>query len=153
MTAVLGAVAVVAGTLLSVWLLRPGPPGTEGTGGLATRQPRATWLVVGTLAALGAYAWWARRGRHRRGARRGLVLALGALALLGGAAAAARWWPGGLLREYEPPFDPADLEEVPAPESSAPPGTAGAPTSAPATPTTAAATPTTAPSATTSGSP
>ena len=51
-TAVGGALAVVVlDTCSMIWLLRPGPPGVEGTGGLASRQPRAAWLVALTLAA------------------------------------------------------------------------------------------------------
>ena len=51
-----------------IWLLRPGPPGVEGTGGLASRQPRAAWLVALTLVALVGFVWWAVR-RQRRVAR------------------------------------------------------------------------------------
>jgi hypothetical protein len=50
-TAIGGAVGVVVVTAIMVWLLRPGPSGTQGTGGLGNPQPRATWLVVHTVVA------------------------------------------------------------------------------------------------------
>lgn len=95
-TAVAGAVAVVGGTLLLVWLLRPGTG--PGTGGLVHRQPRATWLILLTAGAAAAAVWWTRRTRSRLAARRPAALAA-AMVLVGIAAVAGGLlWPGGLLR-------------------------------------------------------
>ncbi len=101
MTAVGGAAAVVLGTALMVWLLRPGTAGAEGTGGLASRQPRAAWLVGLTLIALIIFVWWAwRRERDWRG-RGVLILLGGGVVLLLAAVLAGILWPGGLLRHTE----------------------------------------------------
>lgn len=150
-TAVLGAVAVVAGTILMVWLLRPGTAGVPGTGGLASRQPRATWLVVLTIGALVALTWWTlRRQRDWRG--KVIVLLFGGWVLvLVAAAVAGALWPGGLLRhtpETPAPLDLAELEDLP---STTLPGATSAPGEV--TPSTAAGTAaTTTPTTSTTGS-
>lgn len=100
--AVAGAVGVVLGTLLMIWLLRPGPTGTEGTGGLMSRQPRAAWLVALTLAGLVAFTWWALRRQRRWQGKAVIVLASGWVILLLAAVLAGILWPGGLLRHTEP---------------------------------------------------
>jgi hypothetical protein len=100
-TAVVTAAAVVLGTAVMIWLLRPGPPGTEGTGGIANRQPRAAWLVALTIAALLAFGWWAL-SRPRRRPSTTVVLIVGALVILLLAVLAGFLWPGGLLRHTEP---------------------------------------------------
>jgi hypothetical protein len=109
LTAVGGASAVVLGTALMIWLLRPGTSGVDGTGGLASRQPRAAWLVGLTLVALIAFTWWAmRRQRSWRG-RAVVVLLIGWVILLLGAVLAGILWPGGLLRHTEPAPDIGDV--------------------------------------------
>jgi hypothetical protein len=140
--AVFGAVAVVATTVLAVWLLRPGgfhPAGLSG--GLANRQPRATWLVVLALAALvGAFAFF--RTRRRPGGafnRRGLAAA--GVAILVAAVAAGFVWPAGLLRSYVAP-EPFVPPTVPASSSTGPPSsTSPASTSTPSGSSVATSTP------------
>src|SRR5262245_22542506 len=102
MIAVGGAVAIVAGTILLIWLMRPGAAGTEGTGGILNRQPRASWLVGVTLVAAIAFLWWAlSKQRDWRG--KFIILFLGGWVLLGLAALLAGiLWPGGLLRHTTP---------------------------------------------------
>jgi hypothetical protein len=147
LTAIAGAAAVVLGTALVVWLLRPGTSGVEGTGGLASRQPRAVWLVALTLLALLAFTWWAlRRQRAWRG-RIVVVLVIGWVVVLLVAVVAGILWPGGLLRHTQAPPDVGDLTTTTLPpelQSTAPGGTtapaattapgATAPTGAPTTP-------------------
>ena len=108
-----GVVAVLVATLVIVWLLRPGP--LPGTGGLAHRQPRATWLLVlSGAAAIGAVAWI--RGSRSRIARRPRVAIPGALALVAVAAVAAgTLWPGGLLRHPPSLPDLSPVEGLPDP--------------------------------------
>ena len=77
MTAIGGSVAVVLATALMVWLLRPGTPGVEGTGGLVSRQPRATWLVALTLAAAVGFAWYVWKNQRRWRSRWPVILATG----------------------------------------------------------------------------
>jgi hypothetical protein len=108
-TAIGAAAAVVLGTALLIWLLRPGTPGVEGTGGLASRQPRAAWLVGLTLVAVIAFTWWAiRRQRDWRG-RIVIVLLVGWVILLLAAVLAGILWPGGLLRHTTPAPDLGDV--------------------------------------------
>jgi hypothetical protein len=142
--AALAAAGVVLGTALLVWLLRPGPPGSFGTGGLAARQPRAALLVALTIAAVGLTVWWIlRRRRAGRVSNRAALIGTVAVMLVG-AVVAGFVWPGGLLRKYET-FEVPDFTETP--DITEPPdvteSTAPAPTPAP--PTTAAPTPTTSP--------
>jgi UDP-N-acetylmuramyl pentapeptide phosphotransferase/UDP-N-acetylglucosamine-1-phosphate transferase len=109
LTAIGGALAVVLGTILLIWLLRPGPSGVEGTGGLASRQPRAAWLVALTLAAVVAFTWWALRRQESWRGKLIIVLVVGWVILGLGAVLAGILWPGGLLRHTEPVPDVADL--------------------------------------------
>jgi hypothetical protein len=127
LTAVAGALAVVLGTALAIWLLRPGPASRfdGGGGGLAHRQPRATWLVVLTIAAGLAFAWWAWHGRHRFRARRPQLLAAGLAVILVLAVVAGVLWPGGLLHRYHDPLDFSDFE-LDVPTTTAVPGTTAA---------------------------
>jgi hypothetical protein len=161
---VLSALAVVAFTLLLIWLLRPSPADRfdGGGGGLFNRQPRAAWLVALTVAGVIAFVVWVLRTRRFRRRRR-LVLVGGCVVLLGAAIVGGVLWPEGLLRKYET-VDQSDLvdltatslpSETPAPPETTSPGGTGAPaeTSTPGeTPTTAAGTPTSVtPTAPTSG--
>jgi hypothetical protein len=102
LTAVGGAAAVVLGTALMVWLLRPGTAGVEGTGGLASRQPRAAWLVGLTLVATLAFGWYVLRNQRRWQGKVIVILAVGGFAILLLAVLAGILWPGGLLRHTEP---------------------------------------------------
>jgi magnesium-transporting ATPase (P-type) len=100
-TAVAVAVAIVAGTLLLIWLMRPGKVGVPGGGGLLSRQSRMTILLVLTAAALLGVFFWVRSGRRRpkRLGQRGAIIAGSAvvivLAILGGI-----FWPGGVVRHW-----------------------------------------------------
>ena len=93
-------------TALMIWLLRPGPPGIEGTGGLVNRQPRATWLVASSRSrgrrrlSPGASCDGQRRRRSPR-AGRSSPIALRAVAGRSRSIAGIVW-PGGLLRHTEP---------------------------------------------------
>lgn len=94
--------AVVLATLFAIWMLRPG--------GIADRQPRATWLVVLSVLAVGAYAWWLLG--PRAGRREPLVgwLAGGVAVITVGAVLAGFLWPGGLLRHSPDALDISDFE-------------------------------------------
>ena len=104
--------AVVLGTLLMIWLMRPGPSGTEGTGGILNRQPRAAWLVGIMLVAAIGFLWWAfSKQRDWRG--KFIIIFLGGWFVLGLAGVLAGiLWPGGLLRHTEPAPTLEDLEEL-----------------------------------------
>ena len=116
------AAAIVFVTALLIWLLRPGPAGIPGTGGVMNRQPRASWLIVGALVAGGLVAWFVlRRGsRARRRARS--ILSISFVVLIVVTVVVGFVWPGGLLRHDVAP--------------SAVPEPATTPTSTPTTPTT-----------------
>jgi hypothetical protein len=131
-TAVLGSAAVVILTAIAIWMLRPGTAFTPGTGGLAHRQPRATWLVAGTLLVMvvGVIVV-VRSPRWRRHLIASIsVVVVGSLVL---AVVVGALWPSGLLRHYQQLVGPNDFNTVSTPAS--------APTTAPGA--------TTAPSATT----
>jgi hypothetical protein len=105
LTAVGVGVGIVVVTALLIWLMRPGPAGTLGTGGLMSRQPRASWLVGTALAVAAFTTWWILRvSRRARGQRLALPIALSAVALVAVAAGVA--WPGGLLRHDVAPPKP-----------------------------------------------
>jgi hypothetical protein len=142
--AVISAVAVVGGTLLVVWLLRPGPPGSLGTGGLAARQPRVALLVTLTIAAVGLAVWWILR-RRRAGRLSNRAALIGTVAvMIVGALIAGFVWPGGLLRKYPSFAEIPDFTETPAvPDSSVPDSTPPATTSS--SPSTSAPSSTTSP--------
>jgi hypothetical protein len=131
-TEILGAVGVGAGivvvTALVVWLMRPGPAGTLGTGGLMSRQPRASWLV-GTALALAAFTtWWILRvSRRARGQRLALPIALSVVALAAVAGAVA--WPGGLLRHDVAPPKPVTPITTPTTGPTTAPNSTTAPSS------------------------
>jgi peptidoglycan biosynthesis protein MviN/MurJ (putative lipid II flippase) len=135
-TAVAVSASIVVGTALLIWLMRPGKTGIPGGGGLFTRQPRATMLVVLTAAALAIVVTRVLRGRRRstRLSERGAIV-VGAgvvvvLAVLGGI-----FWPGGVVRHF--PKTPT-LADVPTTNSIptstvAPSTTAAAPSTSPTT--------------------
>jgi hypothetical protein len=137
--AVAVAATIVFGTVLLIWLLRPGTPGVPGGGGLLSRQPRMTILVVLTAAALATVSYRAVR-HHRRSARlseRGALL-VGSGVVLVLAVAGGIFWPGGVIRHWPKRPKLADT-----------PPTATAPvsaTTAPKTSTTSAPKPSTVPS-------
>jgi len=99
--AVVVGVSIVVGTALLIWLLRPGTPGVPGGGGLFSRQPRMTILVIVTVAALAAVGYRVLRGRRRsaRLGERGAIL-VGSGVVLAVAIAAAIFWPGGVGRHW-----------------------------------------------------
>jgi hypothetical protein len=137
--AVVVAAAIVFGTILLIWLLRPGTPGVPGGGGLLTRQPRMTILVVATAIALAAVVYRVLR-HHRRTARlseRGALL-LGSGVVLVLAVVGGILWPDGVIRHW--PKRPT-LADTP-PTATAPVSA----TTAPKTATTVAPKPSTAPS-------
>jgi hypothetical protein len=154
LTAVGGAVAVVLGTALLIWLMRPGDSTVPGTGGLAHRQPRATWLVVFAIAGLVAVVVYALRSRRIRNWR--VAVAIGVVIVLVLTVIVGTVWPGGLLRKYQalevppeislpPSTPPAGPDSTTAPAGTTAPTTASGATTAPAAstaPTTAAPPPT-----------
>jgi hypothetical protein len=137
--AVAAGVGIVAATALAIWMLRPG--------GIADRQPRATWLVALALGATLAACYVILRKSSRLKADRRVSLASALGVILVAAVGAGFAWPGGLVRNIPkrpPPLPPATT----ASPTSVAPTTVGSPTSvAPTTvaPTTAAPTTTTIP--------
>jgi hypothetical protein len=132
--AVLGATAVVVCTAVAIWMLRPGSF-TPGTGGIAHRQPRATWLVAGTVVVIVAGVAYVLRSRRWR---RHLIPAIAAV-VVGGlvlAAVVGTVWPSGLLHQYPRLVGPDDFQTETTPAlpttapgaTTAPPGTTGATT-------------------------
>src|SRR5437870_2232863 len=63
--AVCVAAGIVIVTALVIWLMRPGPAGTAGTGGYMNRQPRASAVVIGVIVLGGAVTWFILRGSRR----------------------------------------------------------------------------------------
>ena len=92
------AAGIVVVTALMIWLMRPGPPGTLGTGGFMNRQPRSSAVVIGTLLLAGAVTWFVLRiSRRARGHEKDVLpVALGVVLLA--AVVVSFAWPGGLLR-------------------------------------------------------
>jgi nitrate reductase gamma subunit len=137
-TAVAAATAVVVFTVFAIWMLRPGAPFVPGTGGIAHRQPRATWLVAGAiLAAVLAVVFIRRNRRFRNNWRAATAVALVLVLVI--AVVVGVLWPSGLLRHYvsltPPPTTPTTVT--------------GASTTAPGASTTVAGSSTTTPGATT----
>lgn len=119
--AYLGAAGVVAFTAVTVWALRPGGPqaGNPGqplTGGIANRQPKATWLLVLTVAALiGAVVWAVRRRADGGGSQRTWLVGASLIVLIV-ASTAGFLWPGGLVFHFDPP----PTLDLPTPTSATP---------------------------------
>jgi hypothetical protein len=128
-TAVTAAVAIVAGTVLLIWLMRPGQPGVPGGGGLLSRQSRATLLGVLTAAALAIGIWWVLNGRRRpRRLQPRTAVAVTAAVLVGASIAAGVLWPGGLIRHWPKPIKQVEnpLSPILTPTSATPrPSTSG----------------------------
>ena len=160
-TAVGAAAAIVAGTGLMIWLLRPG--------GLADRQPRSSWLVGIVLIASAVLCFEILRPKSPVKMSRQVAFGGGFGIIVVGAVLAGVLWPGGIVRHTPsfasfptvPTANPLTSTSAPLPSSTAIPGTTVAPgaTTVPGattTPPTAApgATQTTTPThSTTSGSP
>ena len=100
--AVLVSAGIVGATALLVWLLRPGPAGVPATGGVMNRQPRASWLIVGALAAGGLASWWVLRRGNRSKRRTRTTLTVAFAGILVAAIVLGFVWPGGLLRHTTP---------------------------------------------------
>jgi hypothetical protein len=100
----IGAVAVgvgiVAGTILIIWLIRPGTAGVPGGGGLVARQPRMTILLALAAAAIGVVVALVGRARHRpRFGSRGAI-AVGSATVVVLAVVGGIFWPGGVVRHW-----------------------------------------------------
>ncbi len=147
-TAVVAAVAIVGGTLLLIWLMRPGEPGVPGGGGLLSRQSRATLLVVLTAAALAIGIWWVLNGRRRpRRVKPRVAVTVTVVIVLGASVTAAVLWPGGLIRHWPKQVKPFENPLPPETSPSLPGTTAKTPKSS----TPASTTASTAATATTTG--
>ncbi len=114
--AILGVAAVVGFTTLCIWAVRPGAPDYYGlTGGIASRQPKATILVIGSLLAIGIsivmFRKWAADGR---GPKRQPWLGVSHLVIVAVALAAGFFWPGGLLR-HRPGTETPNIPDITVP--------------------------------------
>ena len=112
--AVAGSVSVLVLTAFAIWALRPGPSSRfdNGGGGIFNRQPRVSWLFVLTIAAVVGFGWWVTKSQGRPRKRRSAWLSSGLVLIVGVAVVVGVMWPGGLLRKYQPAFDPADLSDL-----------------------------------------
>jgi hypothetical protein len=99
-TAVAVGAAIVLGTALLVWLIRPGTPGVPGGGGLLSRQPRMTILVLLIAALVGGVVAYVRSRRRptRLGARGSIAVGSAVVVVLG--VAGGIFWPGGVVRHW-----------------------------------------------------
>jgi hypothetical protein len=109
--AVGGAAAVVVLTLLAIWGMRPGDDFDGGDGGILSRQPRVSWLAVGCVVALGAFVYWAMKGKPKNSNRKRTILASGSVGILLIAGLLGFFWPGGLLHTYQPDVPAQDFTE------------------------------------------
>ena len=107
-------VGIVLATVALIWLMRPGPPGVPGSGGLFNRQPRVTWLFLLSLGIGVAGTFWVLRGRHRpqRFSPLVSVILVWVLVVLG-ATLVAIFWPDGILRHYISLPKPLPANETP----------------------------------------
>jgi hypothetical protein len=139
-TAVVVSGAIALGTLLLIWMMRPATPGDPGSGGIMTRQPRVSLLIILTLGVGAFVIWWISRDRHRRRFSARQLIAFSIVVMLVLASVAAVTWPGGLIRHY-PSQQPIDIPVPSSGSSTTTPGQTTAPsapgtTGAPTTPTT-----------------
>jgi hypothetical protein len=145
-TAVAVGAAIVLGTALLVWLIRPGTPGVPGGGGLLNRQPRVTILVLLIAALVGGVVAFVRSRRRptRLGARGSIAVGSAAVVVLG--VVGGIFWPGGVVRHW--PTRPKITTPVtnPPTASTTAPQTPSSPTTKPKTATSVTTVP---PSATT----
>jgi magnesium-transporting ATPase (P-type) len=140
-TAVAVSAAIVLGTALLVWLMRPGTVGVAGGGGLFNRQPRMTILVLLTAAVIaGLVLFVVRRRRPPRFGVRGSI-AIGTSVTLVLAVVAGIFWPGGVIRHWPAAFKLPDTPDTLAPTST--PTTASKTTTTKSGSSTTAVTPTT----------
>jgi len=151
--AVAGSVAVVAATLLLIWLLRPGSASalSPGTGGLLHRQPRVGWVLFIATALVGLAAWWIWRNESRLRNKPAFTAVASALIIVG-AVTVSLLWPKGILRHYAstPSITPPVTTPVTVPPTTAAPPT----TASKSSPTTASkSSPTTHPSTSASTAP
>jgi hypothetical protein len=131
--AVAVAVGIVLATVFLVWALRPGTAGVPGTGGIMSRQPRVSLLIVVALLVLAIGLWWVfrRRGLRRFSRRVAALIVIGVVLIA--SILVAIFWPGGVVRDYpSAPTEPQTPTTVPP----------TAPQTNPRTPTTNAASPT-----------
>jgi hypothetical protein len=136
------AAGVVAATALVIWLLRPGPSGTAGTGGLMNRQPRASWLVGGGIGVAALASWFIVRGRRSIRSRAKVLVPVALGVVLVASVAVGFVWPGGLLRHAVAPppvpkTPPATTVARPSTTTIHPTSTVGTSASASVHPTTA----------------
>jgi hypothetical protein len=134
-------VGLVLATIALIWLMRPGPAGVPGGGGLFNRQPRVTWLFLLSIGIGVAGTFWVLRGRHRPRRFSGLVsVILVWVVVVLGATLVAIFWPDGILRHYISLPKPLKVNETPTttptptaqvtPTTTATPTTKGSPTTA-----------------------
>lgn len=113
--AVGGSLAMVALTALLIWMMRPGRAFVPGTGGLITRQPRAAWLVVAVLVAIGLSYWLVKRPTAKW--KRPMLVAgiCVAVIVILAPLVATQWGESGILRHYttQPTFAPLPTDDVP----------------------------------------
>lgn len=130
------AAGIVIGTALLIWLMRPAQAGVPGTGGLFTRQPRLTLLVIGTLLAIGGVIWYVLTHRKQRRFGEWGTIAIGSGIVVVIAVLLGIFWPGGVVKHYAsvgnivpqtPSTTPATTPAT-TPTTNAPPTTAAPPT-------------------------
>lgn len=137
-TAVLAVVVIVGGTALLIWMLRPG--------GIADRQPRATWLIGTALGALALALYVILRPSSRVEVDRRIALAGSVSLILAATVIAGVAWPHGLLRHtHTISFPTTPTSPTPTAPTTSPPSSGVTTTTAPAA-TTAAPAQTTTPS-------
>jgi hypothetical protein len=99
-TAVAVGTTIVLGTLLLIWLIRPGPVGVPGKGGLLSRQPRMTLLILLTIVAVSSWGAYIYRRHKEPPLGRNRACAVGAVVIVVLAVIAGVFWPGGVIRHW-----------------------------------------------------